>query len=43
MIKKIALSIVLLGLIVSCGKKDDPTYKETQKQSGMQNILIKVV
>ena len=35
MIKKILLTVVLLIVIVSCGKKNDPEYKESKI-----NILI---
>ncbi len=31
MMKKIALIVVLLCFAISCGKKGDPKYKETQK------------
>tara|TARA_Y100001958_G_C20879970_1_gene310622 strand:+ start:50 stop:181 length:132 start_codon:yes stop_codon:yes gene_type:complete len=32
MIKKITLILVFIFLIVSCGKKGDPQYKETLKK-----------
>ncbi len=35
MIKKIVLTFILLTLLVSCGKKNDPEYKESKI-----NILI---
>ena len=31
MIKKITLMLVLLCFVISCGKKNDPEYKESQK------------
>jgi len=30
MIKKITLTLILFFLLISCGKKGDPEYKETQ-------------
>ena len=38
MIKKILLTVVLLTFIISCGKKDDPEYKESNI-----NILIRKI
>ena len=38
MIKKILLIVVLLTFAVSCGKKDDPEYKESKI-----NILIRKI
>ncbi len=38
MIKKILLAITLLIVVVSCGKKADPEYKESNI-----NILIKKI
>jgi len=38
MIKKILLAITLLVVVVSCGKKADPEYKESNI-----NILIKKI
>ena len=35
MIKKILLIVILLTFVFSCGKKDDPEYKESKI-----NILI---
>ena len=32
MIKKIILTFILLTLVVSCGKKGDPIYKESKKE-----------
>tara|TARA_B100001063_G_C16633222_1_gene486937 strand:+ start:569 stop:700 length:132 start_codon:yes stop_codon:yes gene_type:complete len=36
--KKIALALIMFFLVISCGKKGDPTYKESKK-----NLLIKTV
>ena len=41
MIKKITLFILLYCIIVSCGKKGDPKYKDPEKKVKMQTILIK--
>tara|TARA_A100001011_G_scaffold203415_1_gene211763 strand:- start:626 stop:757 length:132 start_codon:yes stop_codon:yes gene_type:complete len=30
--KKIILTFILLTLVVSCGKKGDPIYKESKKE-----------
>jgi len=38
MIKKISLIMIIFFLVVSCGKKGDPTYKESKK-----NLLIKAI
>ena len=38
MIKKIFLTFVLCFFLISCGKKGDPEYKETEK-----NIFFKDV
>ncbi len=38
MIKKVLLTVVLLTFIISCGKKDDPEYKESNI-----NILIRKI
>ena len=38
MIKKIILTFILLTLIVSCGKKGDPVYKESKKQVIIKDI-----
>ena len=40
MIKKIMLAIILLTFIVSCGKKADPEYKESNyKYINPKNII----
>ena len=38
MIKKISLIILCYCLIVSCGKKGDPEYKEPEKMSNMKKL-----
>ena len=40
MIKKIILTLLLCFLIVSCGKKGDPEYKNSEKKAKMQTIFI---
>ena len=40
MIKKILLTIIILTLFVSCGKKGDPEYKESKyKYINHKNII----
>ena len=40
MIKKILLAITLLVVVVSCGKKADPEYKESKyKYINQKNII----
>ena len=43
MIKKIALTIIFCFLIVSCGKKGDPVYKNSKNNSEIQGIIINKV
>ena len=43
MIKKTILLIILCCLIISCGKKGDPEYKESKKMIGLDNIKIKII
>jgi hypothetical protein len=38
MIKKILLILILLTFVFSCGKKDDPEYKQSKI-----NVLIKKI
>tara|TARA_B100000035_G_scaffold230179_1_gene198345 strand:- start:1447 stop:1572 length:126 start_codon:yes stop_codon:yes gene_type:complete len=38
MIKKITLTIVLCCMLVSCGKKADPEYKESKNNAEIQTI-----
>ena len=40
MIKKIFLSAIICCLVISCGKKGDPIYKESKKETKIQKILI---
>ena len=40
MIKKITLTLILCFMIISCGKKGDPEYKDPEKKTEIQNILI---
>tara|TARA_B100000886_G_C20112946_1_gene362592 strand:+ start:231 stop:362 length:132 start_codon:yes stop_codon:yes gene_type:complete len=40
MIKKFALALVLCCLLISCGKKGDPEYKESTIRINMQLLLI---
>jgi hypothetical protein len=39
MIKKILLTLVLCVILISCGKKGDPTYKSIKKDK-INNIFI---
>ena len=39
MIKKITLALLLCFIIVSCGKKGDPEYKDPEKKVKIQNIF----
>ncbi len=41
MIKKITLAILLCCLVISCGKKGDPEYKDPEKKAEVKNITIK--
>ena len=43
MIKKIILTLTLFCLILSCGKKGDPVYKESYKKNKTQNIEISII
>ncbi len=40
MIKKIIFTLILSCVVISCGKKGDPIYKESRKESKIQNIYI---
>ena len=40
MIKKITLALILFCIIISCGKKGDPKYKDPEKKAEIQSILI---
>ena len=40
MIKKILLAVILLIIVISCGKKADPEYKESKyKYINQKNII----
>ena len=40
MIKKITLAMLVCCIIISCGKKGDPEYKDPEKKVKMQTIFI---
>jgi hypothetical protein len=40
MIKKITLIIIFSFIIISCGKKGNPEYKDLEKKAKIQNIFI---
>ena len=40
MIRKFALALMLSCILISCGKKGDPEYKESTIKKNMQLILI---
>ena len=42
MIKKIFLTLFIICAVVSCGKKGDPQYKESEKKTGLPNIIFKI-
>jgi hypothetical protein len=39
MIKKITLALVIFCMIVSCGKKGNPEYKDPEKKTEIRTIL----
>ena len=39
MIKKITLALLLCCIIVSCGKKGDPEYKNPEKKVRIQTVF----
>tara|TARA_B100001121_G_scaffold154066_1_gene134639 strand:- start:15 stop:146 length:132 start_codon:yes stop_codon:yes gene_type:complete len=39
--KKIFLAFILINLIISCGKKGDPEYKESINKITIQSTVIK--
>ena len=43
MIKKISLIFFCYCLVVSCGKKGDPEYKEPKKKDKFETVLINKV
>ena len=40
MIKKIILIILLFCAVISCGKKGDPKYKDTDKKAEIKEFSI---
>ena len=40
MFKKFALALMLCCMLISCGKKGDPEYKESKIKKNMQLLLI---
>ena len=40
MLKKFSLALMLCCILISCGKKGDPEYKEPEKKAKMQLLLI---
>ena len=40
MIRKFALALILCCILISCGKKGDPKYKETSIKTNMQLLSI---
>ena len=43
MIKKTILVLALCSLLISCGKKGDPQYKDSKKKVEVQNYYINKV
>ena len=40
MTRKFALALILCCILISCGKKGDPEYKESTIKKNMQLLLI---
>ena len=40
MIKKIILTLILSFMIISCGKKGDPIYKNSEKKAFIQSYFL---
>ncbi|WP_435114095.1 hypothetical protein [Candidatus Pelagibacter bacterium nBUS_36] len=40
MIKKIFLTLILCCIIIACGKKGDPEYKDPDQKARLQSTLI---
>ncbi len=40
MIRKFVLALILCSILISCGKKGDPEYKESTIKKNMQLLLI---
>ncbi len=43
MIKKILISLIILITLYSCGKKGDPVYKDSKKNTIVNDIKIKIL
>ena len=43
MIKKITFVILVCCVLVSCGKKGDPEYKDLKKQAKIEIILTNII
>jgi hypothetical protein len=43
MIKKIMLTVIFCCLVISCGKKGDPNYKDPEKKAKIQSISLNKV
>ena len=41
MIKKIILTLLIFCIVISCGKKGDPEYKDQEKKAKLKVILSK--
>ena len=40
MIKKFTLALILCCILISCGKKGDPEYKESQSNSKIPSYFL---
>ena len=40
MMRKLTLALILCCILISCGKKGDPEYKESKIKKNMQLLLI---
>jgi hypothetical protein len=40
MIKKITLALMMCCIMISCGKKGNPEYKDPEKKAKMQTIIV---
>jgi hypothetical protein len=38
--KKIILTLILCCILVSCGKKGDPVYKDPKKKATIQSVFL---
>tara|TARA_Y100000741_G_scaffold197769_1_gene150438 strand:+ start:180 stop:311 length:132 start_codon:yes stop_codon:yes gene_type:complete len=43
MIKKIALTLILCFFLISCGKKGDPEYKESEKKILSKDVFTIII